>query len=136
MTHSIKSVLLLALVFGAVGCRVGPDPAGSPAARSPRGLLVELRLTASEEAISGELIEVRDEGLVVLSSRQFVLVPFAALQSARSQSGPRRVRIRGSDVEGFEGWAAFSRHPYGLTEAQFNELLRLEGQAELVIVGS
>lgn len=136
MRRALRFGLVLAVCGVATGCRVGHNPVASPAARSPHGVLVELRLRSGDDSLSGELIEVRDQAIVVRAIGQIVLVPFSAVRSARSQSGPRRTRVRGSDAEHFKTWAPFARYPYGLTEAQLDELLRLEGQSTLVVVGS
>lgn len=134
MTHSLRILLTLAVLAGAGACRVGTNPVRSPAATSPRGMVVELRLRSGEEGIvSGELLEVRDTALLLRTAGSIVLFPFDSFRDARSQPGPRRTRVRASDLADLRAWAPFARHPYGISEEQLDELLRIEGQDQLIV---
>lgn len=131
-----KTLVALALLVAAGACRVGPNPAASTAATSPHGIRVELQFGGGDEPVAGELLEVRDTALVIRTAGSIVLFPFTSFRSASSDPGPRRTRVRAGDADDFQAWAPFARHPYGISEEQLFQLLRLEGQDELIVWGS
>ena len=135
MRQTLKAVMVLG-ALGMAACRVGPNPARSPAATAPRGIGVQLFFDSGEEPVSGELLEVQDSGLLIQRPESIELFRYSAFRAARSQSGPRRTRIRTSDSEAFQTWTPFARHPYGISAEQLSELLRFAGQDELLIHGS
>ena len=103
---------------------------------------------AGQGAAQGELIEVREDGFLILSEEtaKLTLVPYAWMLSLdfdndvganRSVDGPsadipplKEDQIRQRAI------ARFSRYPFGLDEGRLRRLLEALGQSELVVIGS
>lgn len=135
-------ILLLALLHGA--CAFGMTTERFVPANSPAGVRTELR--TSRGVFEGELVEVREGALIVLSNeagqnappgtpaKQLLrLIPFRSIVHARfDQHGS------GSDIS--EGRAPsgrvrerlrlLSRFPYGMSREVEAELLKVHGQTD------
>lgn len=134
-------VLLAATV--AQACSYGMTTARFGPASSPRG--VSTRITTSSLELRGELIEVQESGLLILTAsrgsekaptqeRLLRLVPYSAIRSTKfeqlgsgykvsdEQPPPAAVRERLRRV---------SRFPYGLAPELLKQLLESSGQAQL-----
>ena len=138
MTTPLRLALALALVVIALGCRVGPNPARSPAATSPHGIVVMISGMGSTGRVeaSGELLAVRADGLLLEHPDNIVLYQFGSFQRARrgrGQFGPDRGYIDSMDSEGFAAWRPYARHPDGLSDEHLALLIRAKGQDSLVV---
>lgn len=84
----------------------------------------------------GELLLVRDEGVVLLWRRQAVLVGWTTLERLSLHDAPVE-RVEGGErpePRHFEQLRMVSRYPYGLTDSQLWVLLRSLGQTSLEVV--
>jgi hypothetical protein len=122
---------LLAAVFLVQGCRYGMSVKNFPAAQGPKGVMVQV---TTEQPFSGELIEVRDTGLVVLTDRTLRLLPYSAIVSSHidnmsSQYAVRNRRAPNPDAR--ERLRLLSRFPQGLTPDLLQALLATYQQTEL-----
>ena len=125
--------LLVALVLLCAGCMTGPSAEKFRPAVSPRGVAVQLRARGGD--VSGELLEVRTTGFVVLARNEAVLVPFGSVRGAKFAQ--MRIGYRGARpfVSTFEAMRRVSRYPQGLPPEQMARLLESLGQRELRVYG-
>ncbi len=131
--ESIRSciALALALLLG-VGCIV------NRATVSPVGTVAQIRVGdvgGVARTVSGELIEVREDGLLILSGARsdLMLLPYGRILGigfadeidvTTSVDGPQPRRAL----------ALLSRYPFGLDDASLQRLLEAYGQSELIVV--
>ena len=123
-------ILLLALTAG--GCRVGPTGRGLDAARGPHGTTV-----AVPHGVRGELLEAREDGMVLLvPPRRVVLLPYASLDGPlRLARGAVTVRPGSPPREGtLRRLQALSRFPRGIPAWYLERLLGQAGQAEIEVL--
>lgn len=127
-------VLIPLLVLGWTGCHVGPSVRTFGPAQSPEGIRTTLHLQRSG-AVEGELLAVRDDGLVLRTASAVVLAPYAAINEARfaqrkgltrGQVGSRERRPPPSVREELR---LLSRFPQGLDGDVLQRLLALHGQS-------
>ena len=92
---------------------------------------VTVRIITPRRQLSGELIDLRDDGLLIISDKVVRLVPYSSIASAQFDqtkdkieghppSGKRRERLR-----------LLSRYPQGVGPDLLRDLLRAFGQNEL-----
>lgn len=136
-------VFLVALLQGA--CAFGMTTDKFVPANSPAGVRTEVRTSGA--VFDGELVEIRKEGLIVLSNeagpnappgtpaKQLLrLIPFASIVRARfDQHGSRSDIIDGRLPSGrvWERIRLLSRFPYGMSPEVQAELLNVNGQTTL-----
>ena len=140
------SVPVLILLVGA-GCQyrwsyLTPDPV----AVSPIGTEVSIRVQegAGDRSITGELIEVRGDGLLVLASEisALTLLPYDRIVEMDFENAlgvdsgiDRSSGSLGIPPSRQRDLAQFSRYPFGLDDGQLQSLLEAHGQSELVVIG-
>jgi hypothetical protein len=138
---------LIALCAAAAGCAIGTTANRFVPATSPRG--IEARVETPAMEITGELLEVRDDGMVVLSSsvtpasgrsrertaeRLLRLVPFRSIARARFHQLPGRFNLadgRPPTTEVRERLRLVSRFPYGMPADVEAALLKASGQTTI-----
>ncbi|MEO8126539.1 MAG: hypothetical protein ABJF23_27140 [Bryobacteraceae bacterium] len=126
------TILLGMLVSLLAGCRFGMTAAKYRPAQEPKG--VTLRIKTSQAQLVGELIEVSDSGVVLLSDQKVRLIPYTAILSSEAdQTGSRYRLSKGQppkpDVQ--VHLRLLSRFPQGLTPEITQQLLALHGQTEM-----
>jgi hypothetical protein len=145
----MKGAIVVALLTGcAAACSYGMTAEKFRPARSPRG--IETRITTSDTVFAGELIEVRETGLVLLSEtlrslarssttetadRRLRLIPYAAVvrsQFEQLDAGFFIMDGRMPTDKGREQLRLVSRFPQGLSPEVLSRLLEAHGQTELV----
>ena len=144
----MKGPIVIVLLAGfAGGCSYGTTTEKFRLTHSPRG--IETRITTSDAEFAGELIEIREAGLVLLSEKMFSLtrngtieaaerrlrlIPYAAVRRSRFEQLGRRVSIndgRAPTSGGRERLRLVSRFPQGLSQETLSQLLEEHGQTEL-----
>jgi hypothetical protein len=98
-------------------------------ANAPAGTRVEVRLRDSERMVTGELLDVRDDALVVLSENRVNLIPLAMIR--RAWYADASVVNGGGDTLGPEDRSflrLYSRYPNGISPEVMARLLRALGQ--------
>lgn len=83
---------------------------------------------------SGELIEVRPAGVVLLADQKLRLLPYAEILSSLADQTPSRYSISKREAPKAAVQAhlrMLSRFPQGLTPELMRQLLELNGQTEL-----
>ena len=116
------------------GCAYGMTTEKLTPAHEPAGVVA--RISTDQQPLSGELIELRDDGLLLVSDKIVRLVPYARIASA--QFDQTKDKIDGHQPpsrERRERLRLLSRYPQGLGPDLLRELLRAYGQDELKGVG-
>jgi len=144
----VKILLVVLLLAGLVGgCSFGMTARKFRVTESPHGIATSV--TIADLEFAGELIEVRDTGLVLLSERRIApieggtreakerrlrLIPYAAVRRSRFEQMNRRLDLvdgRAPTNEGREQLRLVSRFPQGLSAELLSRLLKEYGQTEL-----
>src|SRR5262245_10884687 len=81
MSKSTVLFIIFAIGFALQACHIGRTVDSFPPARTPKGIAGHVLTSRGDYTM--ELIEVRDDGLVILTSRTFRFVAYAAIASAR-----------------------------------------------------
>lgn len=114
----------------AAACSYGVTVARFAPATGPRGLSTTLT-TSSGEALEGELLEVRETGLLVGTERSIVYVPYSATRSVRFRDiGLTLGDGRPPSVAQRDRLRLLSRFPQGLSPPLLRQLLEARGQSE------
>lgn len=128
------SALLLLLLAASAGCyvRSGVRAETLRVANAPRGVTATLEVRDERGPLQGELLEVRDSALLLLTEDpELVLVPFREIRRAAfaqmppvvwNSGGPSRTRRRQLTLR--------SRFPQGLPAELLAQLLDSTGQSE------
>ena len=134
-----RTLIALALASVLSGCSYGMTAEKFRPATDPHG--VTATITTSGGELRGELIELQDAGLILLSSRMgqkdermLRRVPYSAVRTSTFEQLASRYSIRdGSAPAGDvrERLRLVSRFPHGMSAAVLAELLRANGQAQL-----
>jgi hypothetical protein len=112
-------------------CSVGMTTAKYPPALGPKG--VTMRVQTAQGQLSGELIEVRDSG-IVLADQKLRLLPYAEIVSSDVEKTSTSFSIANRTAPKpavREHLRLLSRFPYGLTPELTQQLLSAYGQTEL-----
>jgi len=130
MRHSLMVTAAL-LTVGA--CMIGPRTGNFAPATGPQGIAADLRLGEegrAETRVQGELLEMQDTALVLLSADRVVYVPIGAIEWGKFQR--RGVLIaQGEMRKGTGPWLkAVSRFPAGMSPEIRTRLLAAYGQTQ------
>ena len=112
------------------GCAYGMTAEKLTPAHEPAGVTV--RISTDQRHLSGELIELRDDGLLLVSDKIVRFVPYTSIASA--QFDQTKDKIDGHQAPSsarFERLRLLSRYPQGIGPDLLRELLRAYGQDEL-----
>ncbi|MFN2399995.1 MAG: hypothetical protein ABR543_15355 [Gemmatimonadaceae bacterium] len=112
-------------------CPIGTTVRRYEPARGPKGIFTSIQLTG-KSAVSGEVLEVRTDALLVRASvgSGIVLVPLKAIRRARFKGVAHGINDggwRGLDTQ--NAVRLSSRFPYGLAEEHLQKLLAETGQS-------
>ena len=148
---SVLVPVLLILLGG--GCQYRLSFFTPPrAAVSPVGTEASIRVREGgrDRTIMGELIEVREDGLLLLAygTSELTLLPYGVLVAMDFENAPgvstsvggtsdlfRSTPPLEEDEERQRALAAFSRYPFGLDDTLLQRLIESLGQSGLVVVG-
>src|ERR1700683_5251617 len=115
MTRLIALLILSMLACLSNGCTFGMTARKYRAAQEPKG--VNMRIDTAQGQLSGELIEVRDAGIVVLADQKLRLLPYTVILSSEVDRTPSRYAISRQTVPKPDVQAhlrLLSRFPQGL----------------------
>lgn len=132
MTRITGLLTLVMLACLSNGCSLGMTTRKYRPAQDPKG--VTMRVGTAQGQLLGELIEVRDAGIVVLADQKLRLLPYTAILSSEvDQTGSHysisKRTVPKPDVQAH--LRLLSRFPQGLTPELMRQLLDALGQAEL-----
>ena len=129
----MRAYIAVAGVLLLTACYHGPSLYTFDPVRGPTGVDADLRL--KKQRVSGELLEVQDSALIVLTdSKKVVSVPLRAIRAGVFD------KLGTLLIEGLEPQSAlaklrsFSRFPFGLTPELRARLLANYGQTEVELV--
>ena len=122
---------LIVLGLSLAGCVIGTNADTFKPALSPAGIEARLRFRRGE--IRGELIEVRDSGVVVAPPGDIMFVPFAVIRMATFEQTDLTYHGSSPSREVRERMRILSRFPGGLTPELLDRLLAMRGQQSLRI---
>ena len=123
-------LLLLIFLSFATSCHYGMAAKHFPPAQGPKGALAQV--TAEQRQFSGELIEVRDTGIVIDAAQQLRLLPYSAIASSHFENTNLEIKNRRTpepDVR--DHLRLVSRFPQGLSTDLLKQLLNANGQTDL-----
>lgn len=120
---------LFAVSLSLAGCVIGPSGETFKPAISPAG--VEARLRFHKGEIRGELIEVRDTGVVVAPPGDVLYVPFTAIRAATFAQTNLGFLGGAPTAQVRERMRLLSRFPNGLPPDQLERFLAARGQQSL-----
>lgn len=124
--------LVLTLLTACV-IHTGPGPDSYPPAHSAAGVTASLDVGTSR--LHGELLEVRDSALVILTHDRVVLVPYSTIDSGTFAHS--RIAVghgQKPSWEDFESIRLLSRYPQGIPPEALRRILADKGQDVLVSV--
>jgi len=128
-----KWILVVVCGIVATACSYGTRLADFPPAQHPNG--VSVKVTTSRGEMAGELIEMRESGLVFLTfaSGKLRLVPYVEIRSAKfEQVGSLVGGGRPPSSQNHQRLRLLSRFPQGMSPDILHKLLQAAGQSELL----
>lgn len=132
MTRITALLILSTLICISNGCSLGVTASKYRPAQGPKG--VNMRIDTAQGRLSGELIEVRDAGIVILADQKLRFLAYTAILSSKIDQTESRYAISQRTVpkpEVQEQLRLLSRFPHGLTPELMKQLLGEYGQTEL-----
>jgi len=130
---TIRNIGLVLAVCSVACFRFGPTAATFPLAALPNGATVSVQ-TAGQTA-NGELLAVRDDGLVILRGPRLAFVPYSNLRGARVAELPDYSVGAGAPEPARRAkLTAVSRYPQGIGAELQRKLLAQSGQTELEVL--
>ena len=132
MTRATGLLTLVMLAFLSNGCSFGMTARKYRPAQDPKGVI--MRIDTAQGQLLGELIEVRDVGIVVLADQKLRLLPYTVILSSEVDQTASRYSISRRTVPKPDVQAhlrLLSRFPRGLTPELMRQLLAAHGQTQL-----
>jgi hypothetical protein len=130
MTARLTVIALLLCM--ASSCRYGMTATTFPVATSPKGITGYI--TTEKGRFPGELLEVRDDGLLMLVARKLRFVPYASILHSQlndTKLGRELHDGRAPNAVVRDRLRLISRYPQGLTPDLLQQLLAAHGQTEV-----
>jgi hypothetical protein len=130
-TRQLKAAMLVLALVAPAGCTTGPKARDYRVLREARG--AEIMVEGPKAKLTGELLEVRDEHLVIWDGCRVLLAPFVLIRD----SGFRTVEPKW--IAGVPTAAArtelrlLSRYPTGMPAGVLSELLKCSGATALAV---
>jgi hypothetical protein len=131
MRQQLYTVLVCVMT---TGCLKGPLPSSAPLANQPRGALIAVGVSTGE--YQGELLDVRDTGVVVRTDEWLLLIEYTAMRYVRAELMHGGAMAPARAYERRDALKLRSRFPQGLSPDLERELLRSTGQEGLRIIAA
>ena len=127
------TLMLVVMLAGVSSCVIGKNAAEWPVAKQPQGALVTLR--SNPTTVTGELIEVTEEGVVVKShAGKLIFAPFSTIDHLGAEglgSEYSMSRRMPPTQAGRARLAMVSHFPQGMTPGIRQRMLALSGQSQI-----
>ena len=129
----IQSMLLI-VALCSVGCfHIGPSVEDFPLASRPNGATVTIQTTS--HSATGELLAVRDDGVVIQQGSKLAFAPYSDLRSVSvAELADYSIGAGAPPPERRANLNAVSRYPQGIGAELQRKLLAQAGQAELEVL--
>jgi hypothetical protein len=116
------------VLLGPSACMIGPTTSKFAPATRPEGIAADLRFEEAPQRLQGEVLEVQDTAIVLLSAQRLVLVPIRVITAGRfARRGTVIVQGRASR-RALVSLRRVSRFPAGMTPEIRGRLLTAYGQ--------
>ena len=115
-------------LLGVGACMVGPSTRGFAPATRPEGIAADLRFEEESKHLQGELLEVQDTALVLLSANRVVLVPIRVITLGRFAGRGTPIAEGNTTPRALASLRRVSRFPAGMTPEIRGKLLAAYGQ--------
>lgn len=126
----MRSSIVLTLVVVA-GCGMGPTTRNFAPATGPRGIATDLRVKWGPRGrVQGEVLEVQDTALMILSANRLVLVPIRVIQYGRFSRRGTMIENGKAHRGTLDELRQVSRFPDGMRPEIKARLLAAYGQTE------
>lgn len=125
--------LIALLLCGGCLVNVGPRPDAFEPAQTASGIRASIALSSS--AVQGELLEVREDGVVLMTTDRVVMVPYDAITSSAFTNA--RVTVGGKRPPLFEDrrqLQLLSRYPGGIPQVALDRLLASKSQTSIAVL--
>lgn len=124
-----RSSLVLVALVGSMGCVVGPTTREFDPATGPKGIAADLQVEWGRTGrLQGELLEVQDTALVLLSANRVTLVPIRVIRIGRFSRRGTLIGDGYASEQSLSRLRSVSRFPGGLTPEVRARLLAAYGQ--------
>jgi hypothetical protein len=127
-----RQLMMALLALSAMACKHGPALEDYGPAQQPNGIGIQVDLRSGPD-LSGELLAVEADALVVRSEERLLRVPLGLIASVEAKPMSRRTEITPKFLERAK---LHSRFPGGITPEIERALLEAYGQAAITTVGS
>jgi len=131
-----KFLILIAALFISQGCQLGANAGNFPVAHRVNG--ATLRIVTKSQRFDGELLEVRDNGIVVSrKDGQVVLVPWLVTQNVSAPGLGRDFSygfLMPPSRSTIPNLVKVSHFPQGMSPEIEARLLASRGQKEIVVI--
>jgi hypothetical protein len=135
MNRAGVRILSVAALLALAGCPVGTTHRSFRPAQSPAGVEARLDVEGRRDPVIGELLAVRDTGLVLLVQRRVTLVPYNVTRAAIfPQVGATSLDRKRPDPRIEERIRLVSRFPQGIGPDLERSLLAAYGQTSMDVL--
>lgn len=132
LRRSVGTLALAVLAWVCCACHIGMSADKYRPASQPAG--VRITMNTAQGHAAGELLTVRDTGIIVLIDGKVHMVPYTAIQSSEIDQTSSNYAITNRSAPGADAQAhlkLISRFPQGLTPELLQQLLQAYGQTEM-----
>lgn len=129
----IRNIIFITVLCSAACFHIGPSAENFPLASRPNGATVTVQTTS--QSVAGELLAVRDDGVVILHGSTLALAPYSDLRSVKVVDlTDYSIGAGTPQPEPRAKLNALSRYPQGISAALQQKLFAQSGQAELEVL--
>jgi len=135
MLTAVRCTVALACCSLGAACVFGPRAGSFGPANSPNGVAAKLDAMGKDNTVEGELLEVRDTGLVVLDKSVVTYVPYRIIQTGSfRQLGVSLYDGHPPTANEKNRLRMASRFPQGLTRETERQLLGAYHQTSITVL--
>jgi hypothetical protein len=131
----MKGRLTFAALILVIACvlHAGPGPDSYQPAHSANGVTASLAVATT--TIDGELLEVQDTAVVILTLDRVALIPFRAISSGRFEGSPVTIANNQRPFIGdLTAIRLVSRYPQGIPPQALRRMLRSKSQDSITLI--
>jgi hypothetical protein len=129
----IRNVILITALCSVACFHIGPSAENFPLASRPNGAPVTVQTTS--QSVAGELLAVRDDGVVILHESRLALARYSDLRSLKvAELADYSIGAGAPPPDRRAKLNTLSRYPQGIGAELQQKLFALSGQAELEVL--